>query len=340
MLARPASGDSAISGRVRRQWERRGYSVVTARTGRDFADPLPQTTGTPMKAGEEQERDKARVSFVFAPPSPRPDGRPFRMKNLVRKRGDVDACIARHGARVVHRADERASYVHGDRFDHDAPEDLVPPSASGCMHRSTRAVQAARSSMTAELAVRGRNRTDSVNELRSATRRTARSGWTRPCPRPRCGSGTGRHGNRPDRRYLRRSRRPVRRTGSGCSSGLLRGGWWRVGRRAGGRCPGGRRRMAAPARGTPAGRTFLRAPRWCARSGTGSFPGGIRRHRGLIRQDLDLVEREPGVGETQGHLVPTVVGAVVLPGGELDDGVLRRVERQPAEVLRAVIRAA
>ena len=44
--------------------------------------------------------------------------------------------------------------------------------------------------------------------------------------------------------------------------------------------------------------------------------------------------------EAQGHLVPTVEGAVVLPGAELDGGVLRRVEREPPEVLRAVIRAA
>ena len=51
------------------------------------------------------------------------------------------------------------------------------------------------------------------------------------------------------------------------------------------------------------------------RRGVGSFPsGGQRRHRGLVGQDLDLVEREPREGETQGHLAPTVVGAVVLQG--------------------------
>ena len=54
----------------------------------------------------------------------RPDGRPFRLKNLVQKRGDVDACISRHGARVVHRADEDPSY------DREADLITMPPKIS------------------------------------------------------------------------------------------------------------------------------------------------------------------------------------------------------------------
>ena len=114
----------------RRQWERRGYRVVDGERGAPvfhyFAPPdTADDQDTDEGGGRTGQGPLRRVSFVFnASQVRRPDGRPFRMKNLVQKRRDVDACISRHGARVVHRADEGASY------DREADLITMPPRIS------------------------------------------------------------------------------------------------------------------------------------------------------------------------------------------------------------------
>ena len=95
----------------------------------------------------------------------------------------------------------------------------------------------------------------------------------------------------------------------------------RAARRRGGRPPAERgpaRRLRTGPR--PVGRAAGR------RSSLPCRPG---RDRGLVRDDRDLVEREPGKGEAERHVLPTVPGPEVLAGLRRDDGVLQRIERHP-----------
>ena len=102
----------------RSQWERMGCRVVDGERGAPVfhyfsppeGDDERNTVGGAERTGQGPLR---RVSFVFNVSQVSRAGRPFRLRNLVQKRGDVDACISRHGAGVVHRAVESPFYDTG-----------------------------------------------------------------------------------------------------------------------------------------------------------------------------------------------------------------------------------
>ena len=113
----------------RRQWERMGCSIVDGERGAPVfhyfspreGDDERDAVGGADRSGQGPLR---RVSFVFKVSQvSRADGRPFRLPNLVQKRGDVDECISRHDARIVHRE------VDSPFYDSGADAITMPPRA-------------------------------------------------------------------------------------------------------------------------------------------------------------------------------------------------------------------
>ena len=101
----------------RRQWERKGYRVLDGEKGAPvfhyFSAPETDEDRTERPVADQRAQGPLRrVSIVFNAGQVRrtADNRRFRLKKLVENRGDVEECVTRHGAKVVHKSVEYPFY--------------------------------------------------------------------------------------------------------------------------------------------------------------------------------------------------------------------------------------